>query len=365
MIDDPAGPEKYTYYIFQSLAKIDDKNQYVIYFSEKPSEEYFQELVNRNPNFTYKVLNSKISWTQKALSKQLLKDKPDIFFTPVHTLPIIRPIKTKYISMIHGLEFRHVKSKNPVKEYLLGKPERYVCKNSDFLIVPSQATKSEILKKQWAREENIGVVYEGVDNKFYKRSEQEVNIAQKKYRIFGYKYFLFVGTINPRKNLPATIRAFAMASKHYPEEKIAFCIAGKLGLGYEESLETPKKCGSNDNVFYLGRVPDEDLPVLISGAVALVNFSLEEGFGLPLLEAMACETRCLASDIPPFREVCGDFAVYADPKKTDEIEKVFIKVLNSSNPESVINAKERSKKFIWEESARKTLDIFERVIKNF
>jgi glycosyltransferase involved in cell wall biosynthesis len=118
-------------------------------------------------------------------------------------------------------------------------------------------------------------------------------------------------------------------------------------------------------VFYLGRVPDEDLPVLISGATALVNFSLEEGFGLPLLEAMACETRCLVSDIPPFKEICGDFAIYADPKKTRKMEKGFIEAFNCPNTEAIIKAKERSKKFTWNESAKKTLDIFEHTIKNF
>jgi glycosyltransferase involved in cell wall biosynthesis len=364
LIDSPAGPEKYTYHIYNSLAKIDHKNEYVIYFSETPSKEYFQQLTNNNPNFTYKTINSKISWTQKALSKQLFKDKPDIFFTPVHTLPILRPSKTKYISMVHGLEFKHIVLKNLVRKFLLGKPERYVCKYSDFLIVPSQGTKDEILKKQWADKENIEVVYEGVDDKFYKRSEEEISLVRKKYRVNNCKYFIFVGTVNPRKNLPNTVRAFALAVKRFPREKIALAIAGKLGWDYEESLAAPKKFDADDKVFYLGRVSDEDLPALISGSVALVNFSLEEGFGLPLLEAMACETRCIISDIAPFREVSDDYAIYANPRKIDEMERGFIDAYNSSDSNQIIKAKDHCKGFSWEESAKKTLNVFERVIKN-
>jgi glycosyltransferase involved in cell wall biosynthesis len=365
LIDSPAGPEKYTYHIYNSLAGIDNKNEYIIYFSETPNKEYFQQLVNNNPNFTYKVIDSKISWTQKALSRQLFKDKPDIFFTPVHTLPILRPSKTKYISMVHGLEFKHIVLKNPVSKFLLGKPERYVCRNSDFLIVPSQGIRDEILKKQWLSKEEIEVIHEGVDNRFYKRPEEEISLIRKKYKINNCRYYIFVGTINPRKNLPDTIKAFAAAFKHFPEEKIILTIVGKLGRNYEESLDAPKKYGIDDNVFYLGRVPDEDLPALISGSVALVNFSLEEGFGLPLLEAMACATKCLISDIPSFREICGDYAIYADPKKLYEMEKGFIDACNSSDQDLIIKAKNLSKNFSWEESARKTLNIFERVVKNF
>lgn len=369
LIDNPAGPEKYTHNIYNGLAKIDKVNKYIIYFSEAPSEDYFKKLTEENNNFSFKTLSSKFSWTQKSLSNQLFKDKLDIFFTPVHTLPIFRPKKTKYITMVHGLEFNHIVLKNPIRKFLLGKPEKYVCKNSDLLIVPSTGTKDVILRKGWSRNKNIHVVPEGVGSEFYKRSQEEVSNVKKKYKISVPEYFLFVGTVHPRKNLPATVEAFALAinqlnRKKEAGDKVNLAIAGKLGWNYEESLNASKKYCVENEVLYLGRVADADLPALITGATALVNISLEEGFGLPLLEAMACETPCLVSDIPSFKEVCGEYATYVDPRKLEEISDGFIKLLNFRDSELVSKAKERAKKFTWEESAKKTLDVFESVIKN-
>jgi glycosyltransferase involved in cell wall biosynthesis len=363
LIDNPAGPEKYTYHIYNALAKIDKKNHYVIYFTGHPRESYFQKLTNGNDNFSYKVVGSKLSWTQEGLSKQLFLDKPDLFFTPVHTLPVIRPTKTKYVTMVHGLEFVHVRPKNFVQKVLLGKPERYVCKFSDALIVPSEGTGNAIVKRCWAKSNNIFVVNEGVNDTFYKRPEEEIAAVRKKYKIFGSEYFIFVGTVHPRKNLPGTIQAFSNALLKSADTNIKFVISGKLGRDYEESLNSFKKFGVEENVLYLGRAPDEDLPALISGSVALINFSLEEGFGLTLLEAMSCETPCLLSDIPPFREVCDEYAFFADPNNITDMTEKILKIRSVDNSDMVQKARERSLKFSWDESAKKTLDVFQNVVK--
>jgi glycosyltransferase involved in cell wall biosynthesis len=364
LIDSPAGPEKYTYHIYNGLAKLDFNNQYTLYFSEKPTEDFFIKLTNGNKNFSYKVIKSNISWTQHGLSTQLFKDTPDIFFTPIHTLPIIRPTKTKYIAMIHGLEFKHVTSKNPIKKFLLGKPERYTCKNADFLIVPSDGTRDEILKKNCANKSQIEVIHEGVDENFYKRSGEEIINVRTKYKLGDNKYFLFVGTVQPRKNLSKTIEALSKARKELSDNSISLVIVGKLGWNYEESMGASKKFDVENSIFYLGRVPDEDLPTLISGASALVNFSLEEGFGLPLLEAMACETKCLVSDIPPFKEICGGFATYINPNDIEDMKMGFINTLNSSDKDLISKAKERALGFSWDKSAKETLLTFERIFKN-
>lgn len=364
LIECPAGPEKYAYHIYHALAGIDKQNKYVIYFSETPGTDYFEKLTGHNKNFSYKVVRSKISWTQEGLSRQLFKDEPDLFFTPVHTLPIVRPSKTKYITMVHGLEFTHLKPKNLVQRVLLGKPERYVCRFSDALIVPSEGTKNAIVTKNWAEPKNIHIVNEGVNEQFYKRTRGEITKIREKYKINGSEYFIFVGTVHPRKNLPGTIQAFSLALKKLNDRNIKFVISGKLGWDYEDSLNASKKFGVEDSVLYLGRVPDDDLPALISGATALVNFSFEEGFGLTLLEAMACETPCLLSYIPPFKEVSGGNALFASPKKTVEMSDAILKMFTLNKDGMLKKAKERCSKFSWNESAKKTLDVFQSVIKN-
>lgn len=365
LIENPAGPEKYTISIYNGLAKIDKNNHYLLYLNQEPEKDFFEKLTGGNPYFSPRILSSKISWTQKALSNQLFLDNLDVFFTPVHTLPLVRPAKTKYVGMIHGLEYAHMIPKNIFQKMLLGKPEKFVCKYADALVVPSIATKDAILKKGWNDGENIFVVEEGVNDTFYRRGEEEINVVREKYKIFKSRYILFVGTINPRKNLPRTIEAFSQVLKETGQKDWKFAISGKLGWDYNDTLNASKKYGVEENVIYMGRVCDEDIPALMSGAEALVNFSLEEGFGLPLLESMACETQCVLSDIPSYRGISGDTAYYAEPKNVNSIKKAIIYAFNCKDQQKIIQAKEMSKGHSWDRSAEKTLRVFESLVKDF
>jgi glycosyltransferase involved in cell wall biosynthesis len=248
---------------------------------------------------------------------------------------------------------------------MLGKTERYVCKYSDALIVPSDATKNAIIKRDWTKPNKIFVVNEGVGSNFYRRGKDEIAAVREKYKLGNSRYLIFTGTIQPRKNLPETIHAFSLALKKLENKDLNLVICGKLGWDYEESLNASKKYGVGESVHYLGRVPDEDLPALISGATASVNFSLEEGFGLTLLESMACETPCLLSDIPPFREICGDYALYANPKNLEDMADAIVTTCNFDGSEITGKAKERSLKYSWNETAKKTLSVFQNTVKNF
>ncbi len=354
LIENPAGVEVYTYNIINALSNIDTQNKYTLYFDKKPSEGYFEALTNFNPNFSYKVLPRCISWTQVSLAMELIRNPVDVFFTPIHTMPIVRTSKIKTVGMIHGLEYTYsAEYKNPIRKILVGKPEWYVCKFADAVIVPSEATKNAILARKWkVNPRKIMVIPEGVDSNFYKRSPQEIESVKERYGLSGKKYLLFVSTIQPRKNIPRMVEAFAKLSA--PD--LYLVIAGKEGWLYEESVRAPEKFGVHDKVLFLGRVPYGALPVLLSGAKALVNVSLEEGFGLPLLEAMACELPCLVSDIPAFKEVGADTVFYVDPRNVDAITRGMQQVLEAS-AEKVRKAKERSLEFTWEKTAQKTLKV--------
>ena len=360
LMQNPAGPEKYTINMYSALSKVDTTNKYVVYFENEPSAEFWKSLCSNNPNWAYKVLPKKYSWTQYSLGKELFKNPPDVFFTPIHTLPVIRPLKTKYVVMVHGLEYGFTKNNaNWFQKLVLGKTEWYVCTFANKLIVPTQATKQKILKKGWTEDSKIEIVNEGVSPTFYKRPPEEIKTVLTRYNLQNNPYLIFVSTIQPRKNLPRTIEAFAKAVKS--NSQLAFeklVIVGKKGWEFEESLAAPKKFGIENNVIFLGRAPDEDLPALISGAQGYVNFSLEEGFGLPLLESFACETPTAISDIPAFVEVGEDTPIYANPENVDQISAAIVQLLNyAPNPQNVLKGKQHSQKFTWENTARKTLDV--------
>lgn len=359
LIEDPAGPEKYTINLYKSLAKIDSRNRYIVYFEKKPEDSFFKELTGGSPFFSYKILKKRLSWTQISLANELLHNPVDVFFSPVHTMPIIRGTKTKFVAMIHGLEYKFLPNNGRQFQNLLkGKPEWFSCVFANKIIVPTNSVKEEIIKLGWAKGNKIEVVYEGVSNIFYKRPLDEIAFIRNEYHLGNRKYFIFISTIQPRKNIPGMVKAFSTFIQNNQEFKnMILLIVGKKGWEYEESVDAPKKYGVENNVIFTGRVPDRDLPVLLSGAEALINLSLKEGFGLPLLEAMACQIPCLVSDIEPFKEVGGDTLNFVNPNDTDDIAIKMKEIISNNNIELINKAFVRSKEFNWDKSAEKTLNI--------
>jgi glycosyltransferase involved in cell wall biosynthesis len=370
LIDQLAGPEVYTCETFKAFAKLDDKNEYVVYFEKEPPSKLWQEVSQGKENFSYKVVSKKLSWTHLSLGPQLLKDKPDIFFAANHTMPLIRPCKTKFVSMIHGLEYKINRQfyKNPAKFFLHPFLLWYVLIFSKIIIVPSKATKDAILAKKWPflKKQKIRVVYEGVNQRFYQRDKKEVEKIRQKYEIGDSPYLLFVSTVQPRKNIPRMVAGFSEAIKNDKELKdCKLLISGKLGWLYQDSLDAPKKYGVEDAVVFLGRTPDEDLPALLTGAEYFISCSLDEGFGIPLLEAMACQTPAIVSDIPAFRELGRNLPIYVEPKNITEIKKGIIRGLkNPPDKKKLRDLKERANFYTWEKGAQQLISIFESFFKN-
>jgi glycosyltransferase involved in cell wall biosynthesis len=277
---------------------------------------------------------------------------------------MIRNPNTKFVAMIHGLEYKYSKGyKNPINRFKIERPIKYTVKYSDRIITPSHATKNEILKKKWDfKEDKVDVVYEGVSNDFYKRDETEIENVRKKYGFGNDPYLLFVSTIQPRKNLPGLVRAFSQFLTENPEHKnLKLIVAGKKGWNYEESLKAPEKYGVEKSVKFLGRIATEDLPALYSGARAYMNTSFEEGFGLPLLESMACGTPSVVSNIPAHKEVGENVPIYVDPNNIENIKDGVFKVMNETFDENEII--ERSKFFSWDKTAENTLKVIKETYK--
>ena len=360
----PAGPEIFTINLFENLAKIDLKNEYFIYTTRKPEKDLENKIKQGNEKFHFKEIEYRKLWTQYGLAKELIKNPVDVFFTAIHSIPMIRSSKTKFVVMIHGLEYQYTLGyKNPLNRFFIERPIRYAIKHSDKIITPSLATKEEILKRNWnVDEKKIEVVYEGVSEEFYPKSEEEIDKIRKKYEIGKNPYLLFVSTIQPRKNIPNMIRAFSQfISENKNMKNTLLLIAGKKGWDYEKSLEAPQKYGIEKNVKFLGRVPEEDLPVLYSGAKGYINVSFEEGFGLPLLESMACGIPSVVSNIPAHKEVGDYLPIYVDPNNIENIKDGIFEIMTRSFDKKEFI--ERSKNFSWKNTAEKTLEVLEKTLK--
>ena len=360
----PAGPEIFTINLFENLAKIDLKNEYFIYTTKKPEKDLENKIKQGNEKFHFKEIEYRKLWTQYGLAKELIKNPVDVFFTAIHSIPMIRSSKTKFVVMIHGLEYQYTLGyKNPLNRFFIERPIRYAIKHSDKIITPSLATKEEILKRNWnVDEKKIEVVYEGVSEEFYPKSEEEIDKIRKKYEIGKNPYLLFVSTIQPRKNIPNMIRAFSQfISENENMKNTLLLIAGKKGWDYEKSLEAPQKYGVEKNVKFLGRVPEEDLPILYSGAKGYINVSFEEGFGLPLLESMACGVPSVVSNIPAHKEVGDYLPVYVDPNNIENIKDGIFEIMTRYFDKK--DFIERSKNFSWKNTAEKTLEVLEKTLK--
>ena len=375
-VDKLAGPELYTLNLIKALSLVDAENSYCIYLDKSPNEEAQKVLENLGPNFSVKILPAVASWTQVSLLKELYMEKFDVFFTAVHTFPFLYFGRTKIVSMIHGLEYVYADLYHrPLRKVLAGLPEKLVCRFSDKIVAPSEFTKEAILSKVadgWKlKNPDIAVIPEGVSDKFKKSSTEEISKTishhekMQNINLSNRPYLIFISTIQPRKNLKSIIEAIALLKDNYGII-INLLVCGKLGWDYDEDLAAPGGYEVPDQVFFLGRVPEEDLISLLSGSVAYISASFEEGFGLPLLEAMACEVPAIVSDIPAYRSIAKDAAIYFDPHNVQDIAaKIhdFLKLDESSAGkssvrEAVLQAKIIADSYTWEQTASKMLRIF-------
>ena len=182
---------------------------------------------------------------------------------------------------------------------------------------------------------------------------------RQKYGLESNPYVIFISTIQPRKNLPNLIAGFAEAlksSKVEPNTKLL--IVGKKGWDYQDSLDAPQKEEIEDNAIFAGRVPDEDLPKLLSGSSVFASVSFEEGFGLTLLEAMKSKVPLVLSKIPSYESLAEGCAVFVDPASVSSIAQGLIRALISYPKEYIEEASTKVNQYSWKKTAQETLKVF-------
>jgi len=234
-------------------------------------------------------------------------------------------------------------------------------KRADKIIAISKFTKSEIIKYYRISPEKIEVVYNAVSEDFLKSdySGNELFEIRKKYNL-PEEFILYIGTMQPRKNIPMLIKAFAKTEEKIP--KIKLVLAGsRKAHNFDNNIDKEiEKIKMSDSIIFPGFVDEEDKSALFQLAKAFVFPSLYEGFGIPILEAMSQKIPVLASDIPVHREIAKDGALYFNPESVDEISEKLYNVLADENlRENLINlGSKRPIFFSWKKSAEKILEIY-------
>jgi len=237
---------------------------------------------------------------------------------------------------------------------------------ADLIITVSDFTKKQLLSYYPELcNKRIEKVLIGVDTNFYKKQETDVvNKILSKYNIDG-DYILYLGTIEPRKNLVRLIEAYAGVIKTDKDAPL-LVIAGMKGWLYGNIFKTVKQLGMEKNVVFTEYIPDSDKPALLSGAKMFCFPSLYEGFGMPPLEAMACGTPVLTSNTSSLPEICGDAAFYIDPFSVSEIEHGIRTLCHDEElrTELIKKGRERVKLFAWDVIAEQLYGLYEELVNN-
>jgi glycosyltransferase involved in cell wall biosynthesis len=231
---------------------------------------------------------------------------------------------------------------------------------ADMVITPSEATKADIVRHLQIDPQRIAVIPWGCDERFQPGGDPEHFAAvQQRYRLPA-QYLLFVGTLEPRKNLTTLLHAYAMLRAEWPGEDLKLVVAGRTGWLYTDIFDTVKRLALDEEVIFTGFVDDEDLPDLYRGAQLFVFPSLYEGFGLPILEAMASGVPVITSATASMPEVAGDAAILVDPHDSEAIAEGMAQVLAEDRLRQTMIQKGlvRARRFTWDTVAQHTLEVY-------
>jgi len=381
------GTEWYSFYLIKSLAAIDKKNTYWLYVNRPPVKE-LREAIQDNPNFSFRLLNWPVRyfWTLGRLTLEMLWRRPDVLFIPAHALPLFGPRKT--INTIHDIAFSceqnlyhswKVRDIRPgsqrlldlsVKSLTLGK---YSSRSVDYLywstafslrharkiIAVSEFTRREILDfYPHTPKDKIAVVHNGYVRELFRpiNEPEKTQAVLRKYELPDL-YFLYVGRLEKKKNVSALVEALAILRDHHPEIKAKLVLIGDAGFGFDEIEYSIEEFNLNDEVIMPGWVSEADLPYIFNAASAFIFPSKHEGFGLPVVQAMACGVPAAVSDLPVLREIAGEGVLYFNQHDKYAIATAMRRIVSEAELRRRLITKglERAKAFSWEKCARETL----------
>ena len=354
------GTERYAWELIREMMKepLLDRERVVLYASGD-----IPDLGTLPNGWQLKILTWKLkkAWTHLRLSWELTSRPPNVFFSPAHEIPLFCR-QTGIVATVHDVAFRIVPDVYPDRnrmrqEWAVGRAIR----KASRLIAISETTKNDLVNLYKIPPGKIIVTPLAVRREEFAVSESDRRRVLDKYRLAKGQYFLTVGRIENKKNIPFFLSAFEMFKQtRNIGDPYQLVLAGSFGHGAEEIKSQIENLNCRNSVRVLGYVPDEDLAGLFCGASAYVFPSQYEGFGIPALEAMAANIPLIASDIPALREVAGDAALFAHPGTTQAWSDAMRKIVDdreSAGADLIQRGSERLLEYSWEKTARRTWEV--------
>ncbi len=360
------GSGQVAFELLKNIERVDKRNDFTVLLASNP----LPDLPKERENWRYKIIRPNRLKTLVSIPLALFasKQRPDVIFSPTHYIPRFSPVKR--VGMIFDLSFLHFPEMFNKKDlYQLTTWSKFTILNADRIITISKFSRDDIIKNYKAffssegdLRKKISVSYPGKDENTFKpiNDVKKIESVKDKYKVMG-DYIIYIGTVQPRKNLKRLIESFQKI------ENLKLVIVGKTkGPGrqawmFEEILNLPKQLKIEEKVVFTGFVPTEELPYLLQGAKAFVLPSLWEGFGIPPVEAMASGVPVIVSNVSSLPEVVGDAGLTVDPNSIDQIEQAIRTISSDKKLREKLSKKglERAKFFSNENMAKTVLSVLE------
>ncbi|MFA5104866.1 MAG: glycosyltransferase family 1 protein [Candidatus Margulisiibacteriota bacterium] len=353
----------YIYNLIEHLARIDAQNNYEIFSGSRVLLlGGSQNFKISNPCCDLPRASARIMWEQFVQPFLINKGSFDVFHSPDHILPFL-PIKAKKIVTVHDLCFyKHPETFPLMKRSYKKLVTPGSLRRADRIIADSASTKKDIIDIFAIPADKISVVHIGAGVEFRKIIDAGILLRLKKERGLEKPFLLFVGTLEKRKNIEGLIDAYILAVR---EHKIDhdLVVVGRKGWLYEGIFKKVQREGLAGKIKFIFDARQEELPGIYNLADLFVYPSVYEGFGLPVLEAMACGTPVITSNVSSLPEVAGDAAILIDPHDTGVLALTIVKVLQDDQLKKCLSQKgvERAKQFGWDKCARQTLEVYKSV----
>lgn len=366
-IEQGGGIGRYVRELVSALAHVDHSTDYRLFASGVNNST---SLIHLGDNFTWKPTRLSPAWLARIWHRARLPFPVECFTGDVDLFhatdfvlpPVKRPTKT--LLTVHDLSFLRVpEAASPnLRRYLNVVVPRSTTR-ATHILADSQATKADLIEFYNLPPDKISVLYSGVDSQFRPVVDNTASTqVRSKYKLGPRPYIFSIGTVQPRKNYGRLIEALAdLRSQHYD---IDLVIAGGRGWLEDPIYDTLNRLNMQDHVHFTGFVDDSDLPALYSEATCVAFPSLYEGFGFPVLEAMACGTPVVTSNVSSLPEVAGDAALMVDAYDTEALTAALQQLMNDTELRRELTAKGfiQAKRFSWLDSARHLKEIYDALL---
>lgn len=337
------GTEYYALALIRALIDVNTEHQIILYFRDPPPDDLFPNL----NNVTVKVIPFKRLWSHIRLAWEVSRTRPDVLFVPSHTLPFL--FLGQGVVTLHDVGYRYFpQAHQPFQRFYLDLTTRFSAWRASRVIADSKATANDLHQFYGTPHDKMRVIYPAL-HPLAKPSAEGLRLPER--------YFLFVGTLQPRKNIQGLVKAY----QHYRQQSanpVDLVLAGGKGWLYDESW-TEGVAG----LHLTGYISDPQKALLYQNALALVFPSLYEGFGFPALEAMSVGTPVIASNTSSLPEVVGIAGILVDPLNAQQIADALLQLEQDADYRARLSqaGKLQARKFQWHDAAHQVLTLFEQL----